>query len=226
MRAEQRETRLRQGTALLAAHRLTGERQERREGRPQQAGRAGDPRVRGGGTVLLITIDGQEFSETSEDISFLLEYFEIPNPGDIATRFPEEVQRQRDLLDRIAEDGRLAGNNSSFGWKRFQREDLARALTKTRDGGGFILSWEQGGGKTLGAAGYAQGAVANGARNQVLFIVPQDLIPQYRLDIREHLGIAMEHIKTPTQARAVAAHLKAGGEGWSITTTRPSRCSK
>ncbi len=168
-------------------------------------------------TVLLITIDGKEFSESGQDIAYLLEHFEIPNPGDIATRFPEEVQRQRELLDRIAEDGRLAGNNPSFAWKRFQREDLARALTKTRDGGGFILSWEQGGGKTVGAAGYAQGAVRNGARNQVLFIVPQDLIPQYRLDIREHLGIALEHIKTPSQARQVAAHLKAGGEGWYVT---------
>ncbi len=90
-------------------------------------------------------------------------------------------------------------------------------MTKTKDGGGFILSWEQGGGKTLGAAGYALGAVRNGARNQVLFIVPQDLIPQYRQDIWEKLGIEVQHITTPAHARRVAKHLRAGGEGWYIT---------
>ncbi len=167
--------------------------------------------------VLLITIAGQEFCESTEDISYLLEHFEVPNPGDIATRFPEQVEHQRQLLDEIAAEGRAKGKDATFAWKRFQREDLARALTKTKDGGGFILSWEQGGGKTLGAAGYALGAVRNGARNQVLFIVPQDLIPQYRQDISERLGITVEHIATPSQARRVAKHLRAGGEGWYIT---------
>jgi hypothetical protein len=167
--------------------------------------------------VLVIKIADQEFTESAEDIQYILERFEIPNPGDIATRFPEEVQRQRELLDEIAADGRASGSATGFEWKRFQREDLARALTKTKDGGGFILSWEQGGGKTLGAAGYAQGAVRNGARNQVLFIVPQDLIPQYRQDISEKLGIEVEHITTPADARRVAKHLRAGGEGWYIT---------
>jgi hypothetical protein len=167
--------------------------------------------------VLVITVAEEEFSESTEDIEYLLEHFEIPNPGDIATRFPEEVERQRQILDQIAADGRANGNDSAFDWKRFQREDLARALAKTRDGGGFILSWEQGGGKTLGAAGYAQGAVRNGAKNQVLFIVPQDLIPQYRQDIHEKLGIKVEHITTPVHTRRVARHLRAGGEGWYIT---------
>ena len=167
--------------------------------------------------VLLIKVAEEEFTESTEDISYLLEHFEIPNPGDIATRFPDEVERQRQLLDEIATHGRANGKDPAFDWKRFQREDLARALTKTREGGGFILSWEQGGGKTLGAAGYAQGAVRNGAKNQVLFIVPQDLIPQYRQDISEKLGIEVEHISTPTHARRVAKHLCAGGEGWYIT---------
>jgi hypothetical protein len=167
--------------------------------------------------VLVIKVAEEELSESTEDIQYLLEHFEIPNPGDIATRFPEEVQRQRQLLDEVASDGRANGNDPGFDWKRFQREDLARALTKTRDGGGFILAWEQGAGKTLGAAGYAQGAVRNGARNQVLFIVPQDLIPQYRQDISEKLGIEVQHITTPAHARRVAKHLRAGGEGWYIT---------
>ncbi len=167
--------------------------------------------------VLLIKIADAEFCESGEDIEYILQHFDVPNPGDIATRFPEEVERQRQALDQIASEGRQASGEAEFAWKRFQREDLARALTKTRDGGGFILSWEQGGGKTLGAAGYALGSVRNGARNQVLFIVPQDLIPQYREDIRDRLGIGVEHITSPRQARSVARHLAAGGEGWYIT---------
>ncbi len=190
-----------------------------RHGKKVTRNKKGEPVVRKyeeEAKVLVIQVADQQFTESAEDIEYLLEHFEIPNPGDIATRFPEEVQRQRELLDEIAADGRASSGDKSFEWKRFQREDLARALTKTKDGGGFILSWEQGGGKTLGAAGYALGAVRNGARNQVLFIVPQDLIPQYRLDIKDRLGIEVEHITTPSHARSVAQHLKNGGEGWYI----------
>ena len=55
--------------------------------------------------VLVIKVADKEFSESTEDIEYLLEHFEIPNPGDIATRFPEEVERQRQILDQIAADG-------------------------------------------------------------------------------------------------------------------------
>ncbi|MHB8533142.1 MAG: hypothetical protein ACYDC2_10520, partial [Solirubrobacteraceae bacterium] len=129
--------------------------------------------------VLVIEVAEHKFSESAQDISYILDHFEVPNPGDIATRFPEQVERQREVLDAIAARARAKASRE-FAFKRFQREDLARALTKTKDGGGFILSWEQGGGKTIGAAAYALGAVRNGAKNRVLFIVPQDLIPQYR----------------------------------------------
>jgi hypothetical protein len=166
--------------------------------------------------VLLIKIGDEKFTESTEDIEYILAHFAVPNPGDIATRFPDEVQRQREILDEIAADGRLAGTNPDFAWKKFQREDLARAATKTKDGGGFILSWEQGGGKTLGAAGFALASVRNGARDQVLFLVPQDLIPQYRADIFDNLGIEVKHITSPEQAREVTAHLAAGGIGWYI----------
>lgn len=164
--------------------------------------------------VLVIRIADHEFSESARDLKYILNHFDIPNPGDIATRFPEEVERQRIHLDAIAASPQA---HREFKWKRFQREDLARALAKTREGGGVIVSWEQGGGKTIGAAGYALGAIRNGARNQVLFIVPQDLIPQYREDIHEKLGIKLEHITTPAHARRVAQHLAKGGEGWYVT---------
>ncbi|MHB8492178.1 MAG: SNF2-related protein, partial [Solirubrobacteraceae bacterium] len=49
------------------------------------------------------------------------------------------------------------------------------------------------------------------------FIVPQDLIPQYRRDIKEKLGVEVEHVTSPAQARAVAMALRKGGEGWYVT---------
>ena len=52
--------------------------------------------------VLVIKVAEEEFTESTEDISYLLEHFEIPNPGDIAMRFPEQVELQRQLLDQIA----------------------------------------------------------------------------------------------------------------------------
>lgn len=164
--------------------------------------------------VLLIQIADHEFSESAADINYILRHFEIPDPGDIGSRFPDEVERQRQLLDTIAND---AGGTGEFRWRRFQREDLARGLVKALHGGGVLLSWEQGGGKTVGAAGFALACVKNGARNQVLFIAPQDLIVQYREDVKDKLGITVEHITTPAQARRVAKHLAAGGEGWYIT---------
>jgi hypothetical protein len=67
--------------------------------------------------VLVITVADKEFCESTEDIQYLLDHFEIPNPGDIATRFPEEVERQRQLLDEIAAQGCTNGKDRGFEWK-------------------------------------------------------------------------------------------------------------
>jgi len=163
--------------------------------------------------VLAINIGSRRFTEAKEDVEYILEHFDVPDPGDIATRFPEAVERQRrNLLDIQEQYGR-----GGFAWKKFQLEDLSRIAAKVEHGGGAMLMWEQGGGKTLGAAGFALAAVQNGAANQVLFIVPQDLIPQYRDDIREKLGIEVEHIDSPRMAREVARKMKDGQDGWYVT---------
>jgi hypothetical protein len=39
--------------------------------------------------VLVIRIAEEEFTESGEDIECILEHFEVPNPGDIETRFPQ-----------------------------------------------------------------------------------------------------------------------------------------
>jgi hypothetical protein len=162
--------------------------------------------------VLRITIgDGQVFTEAAADVAYLLDHFEIPDPGDLATRFPAAVAEARDLL------ALLAGAHG-FEFKRsdtehWQIEDLARLVAK----GSGVLCWEQGGGKSLGGATLIRAQWERGAARKGLIVCPQDLIPQWRREIEKFYGATVEHITSPAQARAVARHLDAGGEGLYIT---------
>lgn len=156
--------------------------------------------------VLVIDIDGQRYDESAQDVAYLVEHFEIPDPGDLAARFPADVQTAEEALDRIAAD-------HGFAYKSFQRADLARLLVK----GVGVLGWEQGLGKSLGGLSLIEGCVRAGAARQALIVCPQDLIAQWQEEARRFLGLELEHIKTPAHARAVAAHLRAGGEGVWIT---------
>lgn len=124
--------------------------------------------------------------------------------------------------------------------RKFQREDLARGLVK----GSFICAWEQGLGKTLAALVYAEACRRLGrSLEQNLFIVPQDLVPQWQRECERFLGRTMEAIRPtdvmiqnpkygkvkrarkmvkhtiPVQAVAadVARRMKAGEAGWFVT---------
>jgi hypothetical protein len=48
--------------------------------------------------VLRVEIDGQVFNEAAADVEYLLAHFELPDPGDLATRFPAEVERARSAV--------------------------------------------------------------------------------------------------------------------------------
>ncbi|MCA9425728.1 MAG: SAM-dependent DNA methyltransferase, partial [Candidatus Omnitrophica bacterium] len=95
--------------------------------------------------VLEIKVTPEEefeplhLTESEQDIQFLLEHFDMPDPGDLGTRFPDLVEMERERLDRIA-------RRYGFQFRNFQKDDLARLLLK----GGGVLCWEQGCGKTLG----------------------------------------------------------------------------
>jgi SNF2 family DNA or RNA helicase len=174
----------------------------------------------------------QSFDEGAENISYLTEHFDIPDPGSVAERFPEEVARYRELLEEIAAE-------NGFSLKEFQLDHLSRLLTKRRG----LLAHEQGLGKTLMLMVLAEATVRLGAKNQVLFVAPQDLLRQwgreykrffgaeihtkdeiqekvlarYKADAERYAGRELEEIRTPEKAREVAKRMERGEEGWFIT---------
>ncbi|RPI19827.1 MAG: hypothetical protein EHM58_00095 [Ignavibacteriae bacterium] len=77
--------------------------------------------------------------ESTDDIKFLIEHFDIPNPQDVAMKFPR-LHKQLDARLRSDEF-------SKYTLKEYQIYDLARAGLKDS----LILSWDQGGGKSRGA---------------------------------------------------------------------------
>jgi hypothetical protein len=201
--------------------------------------RYGEPELRKFTTerkLLQITIgtgsDKQVFDEGPENIAYLIEHFEVPDPGSVAERFPEEVGKYRRLLEDIAEE-------NGFTLKEFQLDHLSRLLTKRRG----VLAHEQGLGKTLQLMVLAEATVRLGAKNQVLFVAPQDLLRQwgreykrffgsnvhtpeevrenligcYKADAERYAGRELEEIRTPEKAREVAKRMEAGEEGWFIT---------
>lgn len=161
--------------------------------------------------VLRIDVDGQVFNESAEDVAYLLEHFELPDPGDIGTRFPDQVAEARVVLGDLAEANEFEFKTSKT--EDWQLEDLSRLVVK----GSGILCWEQGGGKSLGGATLIHALWERGAARKGLIVCPQDLILQWRREIKRFYGIEVEHITTPAQARAVARHLKTGGTGLYIT---------
>ncbi|WP_160309661.1 SNF2-related protein [Rubrobacter aplysinae] len=174
----------------------------------------------------------QSFDEGPENIAYLIEHFEIPDPGSVAEKFPEEVGEYRRLLEEIADE-------NGFTLKEFQIDHLSRLLTKRRG----VLAHEQGLGKSLQLMVLAEATVRLGAKNQVLFVAPQDLLRQwgreykkffgsrvhtpeevrenvlarYKADAERYAGGELEEIRTPAKAREVAKRMEAGEEGWFIT---------
>lgn len=173
--------------------------------------------------VLSIRIAKHHFNESAADVEFILEHFEVPNPGDLADLYPESVARARAILDdlTIEHDWEAKG----LAWKDrvdpdtgerivWQREDLARIVTKGR----AILGWEQGGGKSLGLLAAAFAAMRyHCLPRQGLFVVPQDLIPQWEREAKRFFDAEFEKIDSPAKAREVKRRMKRGEEGLFIT---------
>jgi hypothetical protein len=157
--------------------------------------------------LLEITVGSETFDESPEGIAYLIEHFDVPDVGDLAERYPREMARARDTLEAIAcEHG--------FRYKPFQLEDLARLVVK----GSGVLAWEQGLGKSLGQLSFAEAAHRyHRAQDCALFVIPQDLLPQWQREARKFFGRDLEPIATQAEAVRVARRLKRGGSGWYVT---------
>lgn len=173
--------------------------------------------------VLEIKIGKHRFSEASTDVEFLLNHFEIPDPGDIATQRPDDVQKAREVLDQLTVDHDWKGKGLDWKglahpetgeWIQWQKEDLARCVVK----GSAILGWEQGGGKSLGLLSLALAAIEyHRLRKQALLVVPQDLLKQWQREAKRFFDLDFEIINTPAKAREVKRRMQRGEEGFYVT---------
>jgi len=171
--------------------------------------------------LLKITIGTEEFDEGKDSIEYLLEHFDIPDPGHVGERFPEETARARAILDSFPE--RFGWAEKGIAWKDlerengevevWQREDLARLIVK-----GGALGWEQGGGKTLGLAALALACIEYwGLESQIMFVVPQDLIPQWKREVKRFFDLEFELIDSVAKAHRVRRAMHRGHSGFYIT---------
>jgi hypothetical protein len=157
--------------------------------------------------LLEITVGPETFDESPAAIAYLIEHFDMPDPGDLASRYPNETARATGVLDGIARE-------HGFRFKPFQLEDLARLVVK----GSGVLAHEQGLGKTLQAMAFAAAMPRyHGAQDCALFVIPQDLLPQWQREARKFFGRQLEPIATQADAKRVARELKRGGSGWYVT---------
>lgn len=178
--------------------------------------------------VMKVTVGHWSFTDgtgDSEDIQYLIDHFELPDPGDVGSRYPEETERMRkivnDVVETILKPNALAWEEKNEipeakrfkGLRRFQIEDCARMLVK----GTGLLAWEQGLGKTLGGILYTECQVKLGCQDAALFIVPKDLIPQWERECERFIGAKPELVKTHGEAHALAKKLKMKGTGRYIT---------
>lgn len=173
--------------------------------------------------LLEVRIGDHSFDEGPENILYLTEHFEMPDPGCVATRYPEQVARNLAVIEEIeaevrenyARYMRRQGKHDfePFSYKGFQKDHMSRLLTKRRG----MLAHDPGLGKSLMSMTLAEATVRMGAKNQVLFGAPQDLLDQWQAYAEMFFGRRFEVIRTPVEARRVGQRVRAGEEGWWIT---------
>jgi len=174
--------------------------------------------VSGAGAHYTI-YDGGE--KASQDIAWIIQHFEIPDKGEIATVHPEEIAKLEALVRSVMDEFLIKSrkwektNFASLPFKvlDFQIQDIARLLFK-----GFgLLAWEQGLGKTVGGLAFFRAATKMDAKKKFLVVTAADLIPEWTRQAERFLGKKPEVIKTHGQAHSIAKHLRMGGTGMYIT---------
>jgi hypothetical protein len=141
-------------------------------------------------TREITTIDGRHrfHDDDGEHIQYLLSHFDVPDPGDIRTRYPEMYDAALTHVQAV-EDKYLIPRG--FAFKEYQKDDVTRVGTKGR----AILAHEQGLGKTLEGFAFALAErERTGKELPVLLVAPQDLIPQWTAEVKKFFGIELTHI--------------------------------
>lgn len=153
--------------------------------------------------LLEVTVGSHTFDEGNENIQFLTDHFDFPDPGCVATRFPDLVRDRRALLRHIE-------RKNNFEFRLFQIDHLSRLLVRGRG----MLAHEQGLGKTLMLMALAEALRHLGADPCSLFVSPQDLGAQWAREAKRFFNRRLEVIRSPAEARRVADRVERGEAGW------------
>lgn len=134
--------------------------------------------------AMRITIGTHRFTESAADLEYILGHFDVPDPGEIATRFPDEIARWENILADIERE--IQEREPGFRYFWFQPRDLARLLFKGRG----LLGWEQGCGKSLGIGSLVRALDKNGDLDDgcALLVMPQDLVQQFVREMQRFFG--------------------------------------
>lgn len=156
-------------------------------------------------------------NEASANIRWILNHFDLPDPGEVATKHPVEIARLEALVREVMEEFTINSRKweeknptaMPFSIREFQVKDIARMLFKK----GGLLSWEQGLGKTLGGLAFYAAAKKEGAQDALLIVTANDLIDQWQREYERFVGGELERITGHGQAVEIARKLKRGGTG-------------
>ena len=95
---------------------------------------------------------------------------------------------------------------------RAQEREINRAVAAIRDGGGALLAWEPGCGKTYGAIWTTQKL---SAARRVIIVCPKRVIPSWQASIKTITGQGAKVLSRTTKAgRANIEDMLAGEDGW------------
>ena len=93
-----------------------------------------------------------------------------------------------------------------------QEREINRTAHAIRDGGGALLAWEPGCGKTYGAIWVTQKLDADG---RVIIVCPKRVIPSWQASIKTITGREAKVLSRITRAgRANIENMLAGEDGW------------
>lgn len=141
--------------------------------------------IRGAGPKPFIWLEGHDKADMLFDV---FEVPEVPTYGQVHAKQAEAAHAAVESVLREYADPRK--------WRltKWQHDDVAKAVAVGR----MLLAFDPGLGKTVSGLTFALGLVKMGAPDLALFIVPQDLIPQWQREARKRFGREMQQVESDT----------------------------
>ena len=136
--------------------------------------------------------------EGRDDPQALLDLLLPPHVPDLEQERPRALEAARKAVQEVEAE-------HQFELADWQREDIARAVVTGR----VMLAWAQGGGKSLGSIVFQLACEKLGAPKLALFIVPQDLVPQWREEAKR-FGQTFIGIDSPATVLRMQGEVREG----------------